>query len=230
MDLDSIFKESAPRLFTSENEEFAKPESELMKNLMMIIEGYAILGGGSFVESCKNELRSIFHFTLVSPDPSQREPRMTPILMRPIEAMFIVPSSIHPVTRFLLQEYTDVCIHAIRVCASKMETFQGRFTAFEEKDISTGWTMIINSKYLPQHCMFLHLTFYPLLAVIYLSLICRLLLNDHATLSSQVSLVLNSVGISNGEEIFFHSLVRLLVDMFDKCDFRVGGVYHQKIW
>ena len=110
----------------------------------MIIEGYAILGGGSFVESCKNELRSIFHFTLVSPDPSQREPRMTPILMRPIEAMFIVPSSIHPISRFLLQEYTDVCIHAIRVCASKMETFQGRFSAFEEKDISTGWTIYIN--------------------------------------------------------------------------------------
>ena len=44
------------------------------------------------------------------------------------------------------------------------------------------------------------------------------------------SAVLNSTGIHNGEEIFIHSLVRLLVDMFDKCEFRVGGVYHQKLW
>ena len=137
-DLDGIFKESTPRLFTAENEEFATPESELMKNLMMIIEGYAILGGASFLESCKNELRSIFHFTLVAPDSSQREPRMTHILMRPIEAMFIVPSSIQPVTNFLVREYPDVCIHTIRVCASRMGSFQGQFSAFEEKDSSTG--------------------------------------------------------------------------------------------
>ena len=61
VDLDSIFKESTPRLFSLENEDIAMPESELMKNLMMIIEAYAILGGASFIESCKNELRSIFH-------------------------------------------------------------------------------------------------------------------------------------------------------------------------
>lgn len=55
-------------------------------------------------------------------------------------------------------------------------------------------------------------------------------MNDHTALSSQVSVVLNSVGINNGEELFFHSLLRLLLDMYDKCDYRVGGVYHQKLW
>ena len=69
-----------------------------------------------------------------------------------------------------------------------------------------------------------------LIIVIYLSLLCRLFMNDHTALSSQVSAVLNSVGINNGEELFFHSLLRLLLDMFDKCDYRVGGVYHQKLW
>ena len=69
-----------------------------------------------------------------------------------------------------------------------------------------------------------------LLAVIYMSLLCRLFMNDHTALSSQVSVVLNSVGINNGEELFFHSLLRLLLDMYDKCDYRVGGVYHQKLW
>lgn len=148
VDLDSIFKESTPRLFSLENEDIAMPESELMKNLMMIIEAYAILGGASFIESCKNELRSIFHFTIVSPDPSQREPRMTPMLMRPIEAMFMVPSSSQTVTAFLLREYPDVCIHAIRVCASKMDSFQCRFSTFEEKDISTGHYENYNFLYL----------------------------------------------------------------------------------
>ena len=42
--LDTILKESAPALFTSDNEDFAMPESELMKHLMVILEGYAILG------------------------------------------------------------------------------------------------------------------------------------------------------------------------------------------
>ena len=138
VDLDGLFKVSIPRLFTSDNEEFATPESELMKNLMMIVEGYVILGGASFLESCKNELRSIFHFTLVALDSSLREPRMTPILMRPIEAMFIVPSSSQPATNFLVHEYPDVCIHTIRVCASRMGPFQGQFSSFEEKDSSTG--------------------------------------------------------------------------------------------
>lgn len=66
--------------------------------------------------------------------------------------------------------------------------------------------------------------------MIYLSVICRLLLNDNTAFLTQASAVLNSTGIHNGEEIFIHSLVRLLVDMFDKCEFRVGGVYHQKLW
>jgi hypothetical protein len=161
------------------------------------------IGGGNFVESCKNELRSIFHFTLISPELVQREPRMTPILMRPIEALFINPTSSSSLTHFLLREYPDVCTHTLRACASKMDSFQGRFAAFEEKDISI---------------------------VIYLSVACRLLINDHTGFTSQMNFLLNSVGISNGEEVFLHSLVRLLLDMFDKCDVRSGGVYHQKLW
>lgn len=83
---------------------------------------------------------------------------------------------------------------------------------------------------IPDNNSFFLLFSFLLIIVIYLSLLCRLFMNDHTALSSQVSAVLNSVGINNGEELFFHSLLRLLLDMFDKCDYRVGGVYHQKLW
>lgn len=200
-ELDAMFKESIPHLFTADNQDFAKPDSELMHSVMMVMEAYATIGGEVFVESCRDCLVGVFSQTLCQEDHSVKEPKMTACFMRPVEALFF--SAPLSTCKLLCDVGAVACM--LRSCAAATPTFKDYFALCVEKDISI---------------------------VTYLSVVCRVLLLDPAALTNQCNLVLGSAGIQNegSDAILLQALFRLMIDIFDKVEYRTAGVWHQKLW
>ena len=138
--LDTIFKEGVPRLFSSENEDFAEPDSELMKSVMIIVEAYAVIGGEHFLESCKDALDLILRQTLCDSLGMMKQARMTQYFLRPVEALlFTAPVS---TVKFLCD--VGVLSAMLRACAATTPSFSIYFKDFKEEDVSViGYLTII---------------------------------------------------------------------------------------
>ena len=67
-----------PSLFDGDNLDLAVPESELLRTIMMIIEGYSVIGGETFLKSCHASIGVVFSRFLTE----MEEVKMVPIIMR----------------------------------------------------------------------------------------------------------------------------------------------------
>jgi len=195
--LDSVLRACLDGLFCRQVSELSADE---LRELMLICEAYAVLGGLQCLLGCAESLHGTFQKVLC-----EVSPRSVVYVVRPLEAFFLTC----PAETALFVTRYGLLTAPVRACAASTTDWGVMFEQHKEADVAV-------------------IMYVSLLARVLL-VDPRIIVDVCEAVSSQLpEEVLRSTRITGTS--LFYAIVRLMIDKFDVCSYSRGGIWRRKLW
>jgi len=196
----SLFNLCLHALFKSDDAAYADLGLESLKEIMMIVEVHAILGGGACLQACAPLLKDMYDRVLGSV-----APRVVPYIIRPLEAFAL--SCPNEISLFAFQ--TRILENMIKSCMSYVPGLEEAMKKFHESEVAVV-------SYLSFICRIIVCAPHVLMEVLN-NVVIELINQGVAPAGTTANALLLSV-------------VRLLINMVDMAGSCAGGTWRRKLW
>ena len=201
--LDEIAKAGLTNITENISTSDVNEATEMIKELLCVMEAYAIISGRSFLLSCANSLQFFYSKHL-----GAYGPKAVSYLMRPIEALLM--SCPIEASEFLLQ--SGILQTMLRSICASMPTLADSLTNYAEIDITVvSYLSIFARLILLQNCNQLR-TFVVFQAI-------DDMISD-----------LSRIGLSTNRQMLIYGIIYLLIDKFDNVGYCSAGMWKRKLW
>ena len=177
--------------------------TEMIKELLCVMEAYAIISGRSFLISCASSLHFFYSKHL-----GAYGAKAVSYLMRPIEALLL--SCPDEASEFLLQ--SGILQSMLRSICASMPTLADSLTSYSEIDITVVSYLSIFAR------LILLQNFNQLRKLVVFQAVDNMVID------------LSTIGLTTNRQMLIHGLIYLLIEKFDNVGYCSAGMWKRKLW
>ena len=195
--VDSLFCHCFGLIFSTEAHDFSE---EVLRDILLICEAYALVGGREFLLNNHATLRKLYQALLCNVPP-----RCVEYTVRPLEASILACSV--ETSQFIYE--TKLLLAPLRACGAVTQEWGGLFEDDKEADVAV-------------------VMYLSLLARVALVSPALIFSASEDIVSALPLHIRSSCDITPTK--YMNSIFRLFIDKFELCEYCVSGAWRQKLW